>query len=415
MRWNIEDTPERAAFRGAFRSWLRDHLPAGWFEALESGDEEKFAAARAGWNMFSWNGEFGTSGYAAPLWPREFGGLDGETWMQQTVRDELGAARLPQFSVNILGVGLAGPTIIAHGTQEQKERYLRKILTMEEIWCQLFSEPGSGSDLASVSTRAVRSGDEWVVNGQKVWTSIAQFSKFGMLLARSDPDREKHEGLTYFILEMQSPGVDIRPLRQMTGSAEFNEVYLTDVRIPDASRVGEVNDGWRCARTTLMNERATLSGLTVDYNSLLGGARRDPWRTFLERVPSRRDPVARQRIAQMYIDQEVKEITSFRAAAARARGDQPGPEGAVGKVFNAELNQRRSAFTMNAAGMSAIAWLPSDSTSSERAHAFLRARANSIEGGTSEVLRNQMGERVLGLPRDIEVDREIAWKDVKRS
>ena len=417
MRWKIEDTPERAAFREELRGWLRDNLPKGWMEAVASGDDDAFDAAKSkgGWNPFTWNTLVGGSGYGAPLWPKEYGGLSGETWMQQVTREELGRYRLPLFSINILGVGLAGPTIIEHGNEEQKERYLKKILTGEEVWCQLFSEPGSGSDLSSLSTRAVRDGDEWIVNGQKVWTSIAQFAQFGMLIARTDPDKPKHDGLSYFILDMKSPGVDIRPLRQLTGSAEFNEVYFTDVRVPAKNMVGAEGDGWRAARTTLMNERVTLSGLSIDPAAIMGGTRKDPWQSFLDGIPNRKDPVIRQEIARYYIEQEVKEITAFRAAAARMRGDQPGPEGSVNKVFNAEFNQRRSSFAMNAAGMASVAWDSDDAGGAQsRMHGFLRARANTIEGGTSEVLRNQIGERVLGLPRDVEVDKGLSWKASKR-
>lgn len=386
-------------------------------EAIDSGDDDAFADVKgtSGWNPFTWNSKVGASGYGAPLWPKEYGGLSGEVWMQQIIREELGHYRLPLVSINILGVGLAGPTIIAHGNEAQKERYLKKILTGEEIWCQLFSEPGSGSDLASLGTRAVRDGDEWVVNGQKVWTSIAQFAKFGMLLARTDIDTPKHEGLSYFVIDMKTPGVEIRPLRQLTGSSEFNEVYFTDARVPHENLVGAVGDGWRAARTTLMNERATLAGLSMDPASIMGGTRKDPWQTFLDGIPGRDDPVVRQQIARYYIEQEVKEITAFRAAAARMRGDEPGPEGSVNKVFNAEFNQRKSSFAMNAAGMAAVAWESGDANSESRMHGFLRARANTIEGGTSEVLRSQIGERVLGLPRDVDVDKGAAWKDIKRS
>src|SRR5688500_11699130 len=209
MRWQVEDTPERAAFRDEFRGWLREQLGDDWLDAVDREDDDGFAAARSaaeagGWNPFAWSRTIGASGYGAPLWPKEYGGLSGEIWMQQVVREELNRYRLPTVAANILGVGLAGPTIIAHGNEAQKERYLKKILTGEEIWCQLFSEPGSGSDLASLGTRAVRDGDEWVVNGQKVWTSIAQLSQFGMLVARTDPDVPKHEGLTYFIVDMRS-------------------------------------------------------------------------------------------------------------------------------------------------------------------------------------------------------------------
>jgi alkylation response protein AidB-like acyl-CoA dehydrogenase len=415
VQWRIEDTAERKAFRGEFRDWLKPHLPKGWVDAIDSGDIDTYEKARAGWDLLGWQRTIGTSGYGAPLWPKEYGGLSGEPWMQQVVREELGRYRLPSVGINILGVGLAGPTLIAHGSDEQKKRYLQKILTAEEVWCQLFSEPGSGSDLASCGTRAVRSNGEWIVNGQKVWTSIAQLSKFGMLLARTDPDNTKHEGLSYFIVDMRSPGVDIRPLRQITGSAEFNEVYFTDVRVPVENIVGTEGDGWRVARTTLMNERVALSGLSIDATTFTGGTRKDPWQQFLEGIPDRDDPKTRQFVAQTYIEKEVKEITGFRAQAARMRGDQPGPEGAVSKVYNAEYNKWRTNELMNVGGVASIAWESGDRTAEGRAHAFLRARANSIEGGTSEVLRNQMGERILGLPREPEVDRGIPWKEIKRS
>jgi alkylation response protein AidB-like acyl-CoA dehydrogenase len=415
MRWTIEDTPERAAFREEVRGWLKENLPDGWVEAIDEGDDDKLDKARAKWDFMSWQKVIGTSGYGAPLWPKEFGGLSGEPWQQQVTREELSRYRLPTVGVNILGVGLAGPTLIAHGSEEQKARYLKKILTSEEVWCQLFSEPGSGSDLASAGTRAVRSNGEWIVNGQKVWTSIAQLSKFWMLLARTDPDVPKHDGLSYFVVDMNAPGVEIRPLRQITGSAEFNEVYFNDVRIPAENLVGTEGDGWRVARTTLMNERVALSGISLDSASFMGGTRKDPWGIFLDSMPDRSDLLARQFIAQNYIEKEVKEVTSFRAQAARMRGEQPGPEGAVSKVYNAEYNKWRTEEVMNANGAAAIAWEPGDSEAEGRVQSFLRARANSIEGGTSEVLRNQMGERILGLPREPEVDRGVCWKDIKRS
>jgi alkylation response protein AidB-like acyl-CoA dehydrogenase len=415
VRWKIEDTPEQRVFREEFRGWLRSRLPDGWMEGIDSGDDAAYEKAHGKWNMYDWHKAMGEAGYSAPLWPKEYGGLGGEVWMQNTIREELVQYRLPIISVNILGLGLAAPTIIAHGSEEQKRRYLPKILTSEEIWCQLFSEPGSGSDLAGLSTRAVRDGDAWVVNGQKVWTSIAQFAHFGLLLARTNPDVPKHDGLTYFILDMKSPGIEIRPLRQMTGSSEFNEVFFTDVRVPDANRVGAEGEGWLAARTTLMNERVVLGGIAVGPEAIVGGARRDPWRAFLEAIPDRTDKALRQQIARLYIENEVKEITAFRAALARRRGQEPGPEGGVGKVYNAELNQRRTAFAMNAAGPASIAWVPGDDWAERRAMAFLRARANTIEGGTSEVLRNSTGERLLGLPREPEVDRGVPWKEIRRS
>jgi alkylation response protein AidB-like acyl-CoA dehydrogenase len=415
MRWTIEDTPERAAFREEVRGWLRENLPKGWADAIEAGDPQALEKAREGWDFFGWSRTIGMSGYGAPLWPKEYGGLSGEPWMQNITREELARYRLPTVGVNILGVGLAGPTLIAHGSEEQKARYLQKILTSEEIWCQLFSEPGAGSDLASAGTRAVRSNGEYIINGQKVWTSIAQLSHFGMLLARTDPDTPKHDGLSYFIVDMKSPGVDIRPLKQITGSSEFNEVYFNDVRIPAENLVGTEGDGWRVARTTLMNERVALSGLSLDSTAFTGGARKDPWGLFVDSIPNREDARVRQFIAKSYVEKEVKEITQFRANMARMSGSQPGPEGGVTKVYNAEFNKWRSNGIMNANGPAAIAWENGDSGSENRAHAFLRARANSIEGGTTEILKTQMGERLLGLPREPEVDKGIPWKEIRRS
>jgi alkylation response protein AidB-like acyl-CoA dehydrogenase len=426
MRWTLDDTPEQATFRQEFRAWLREAVQADWIAAIDADDEDAFAAAFTAaqsdptrpWNFMSWMRTIGLGGYAAPHWPREYGGLSGDVWTWRVVREELARYRLPTFGPNILGLGLAGPTLIAHGTAEQKERHLKRILTGEEIWCQLFSEPGAGSDLASLATRAKRdeSGDEWVVNGQKVWTTLAQFARFGMLLARTDPEVPKHAGLTYFIVDMQSPGVEVRPLYQMTGGAEFSEVYFTDVLIPDANRVGAVGDGWRCARTTLMNERHTIAGLSLDMAAVFGGAApKDASSSLLERVPDRSDPAVRQLLAQTYIEQELKDINQFRANVARQAGREPGPEGAIGKVLNAELNQRRANFVLTAAGMAGVAWLPGDRKAEARAEAFLRSRANTIEGGTSEVLRSQIAERLLGLPRDPDLDKNLPWKETRRS
>ena len=415
MRWSIEDTPERAEFRQQFLAWVKEHAPKGWIESVESGDEEKFQSVYSQFNVMEWNSIIGSSGYAAPLWPKEYGGLSGEVWMQQIVREELARLRLPLYGLNILGIGLAGPTLITHATDEQKARFLPKILTSEEIWCQLFSEPGAGSDLASLATRAERDGDDWVIKGQKVWTSIAEWAHYGMLVARTDPSKPKHDGLTYFICPMKVDEIEVRPLRQITGASEFNEVYLNEVRIPDSQRVGEVGQGWEVARTTLMNERVALSGLSITPESFIGGARKDPWKTFVESIPRREEVLIRQSVARFFIEREVKEMTAFRAAAARVMGEQPGPEGAAGKVFNADLNQRQTSFAMNAAGAAAIAWPEGDKEADARARGFLRARGYSIEGGTSEILKNQLAERILGLPRDPAADKGVPWEDIKRS
>ncbi len=417
MRWELEESPEQVAFRRDFGNWLEKTLPQGWMQAVDNSDKNAFEKIKAesGWNFIAWMGTIGRSLYAAPLWPKEYGGMSGEPWMQQVVRSELARYRLPAFGPNLLGVGLAGPTLVEHGTEEQKGRYLRKILTGEEVWCQLFSEPGAGSDLASLSTRAVEDGDEWVVNGQKVWTTLAQFANFGMLLARTDPEKPKHEGLTYFIVDMKTAGIEVRPLKQITGSSEFNEVFFTDVRIPGANRVGAIGDGWRVARTTLMNERTALAGISLDPVSIFGGSRRDPWTSYLAMLPATRPATTRQKLVQTWIENEIKELTAFRANSARMKGAQPGPEGGVNKVFNAEYNQRRSTLAIDAAGLNGVAWLPSDKDAESRTTTFLRARAATIEGGTSEVLRNQMAERILDLPRDLEIDKGVPWSAIRRS
>ena len=366
MRWRLEDTPEQAAFRESFRDWLRETLEAGWMEAIEAGDEDAFAEvyARAqenGHHLISWMQTIGASGFGAPHWPEEYGGLSAEPWALLTVREELARYRLPTFGPNILGVGMAGPTIIAHGSEEQKERYLRKILTGEEIWCQMFSEPGAGSDLASLSTRAVRDGDDWVINGQKVWTTLAQFARYGMLLARTDPDAPKHAGLTYFLVDMWADGIDIRPLKQMTGGEEFNEVWFNGVRISDENRLGEVDDGWRCARTTLMNERITIAGLSLDISAVMGGSAQarsvgDPAGRRGRSLGPRTAPAPRPAVDRAAGPRDQPVPRERRAPG----GPGAGPEGAIGKVLNAECNQRRAELAMNAAGMAGVAWLPGD-------------------------------------------------------
>ena len=399
------------------RAWLRSVLPAEWFETQESGDAEAFRKVTRRWlgaNFLTWMRTLGESGYGAPTWPVEYGGL-GRDWVaQRIVREELDTAELPTVYPNILGVGMAGPVLMAHGTPEQCGRHVKKILTGEEIWCQLFSEPAAGSDVAAVTTRAVRDGDEWVVNGQKVWTSIAQISRFGMLIARTDPDAPKHQGITYFICPMDAPGVSVRPLRQLTGDAEFNEVFFDDARIPAENVVGEVNGGWAVAKATLANERVALSGVAMQRE---GGIKRV---IELARsvgpsgLPASQDPVLRQRLVQLYIESEIKDVTAFRAMAARLAGTTPGPEGSIGKLFAAEFNQRMTELEMAIYG----AWSQVTGDVAEfealgdATARFLRARANTIEGGTSEIQRNIIGERVLGLPSEPRVDVGVPFQEI---
>ena len=327
---------------------------------------------------------------------------------------------------NIIGIGMGGPTLIARGTEDQKYRLLRPIATNEEIWCQLFSEPGAGSDVAGLSTRAVRDGDEWIVTGQKVWTTLAHRAKWGMLVARTDPDVPKHKGLTYFIIDMRAPAVEVRPLVQITGDAEFNEVFLNEVRIPDAMRVGDVGEGWNVAVTTLMNERVALSGAGSIGGDAVGGS---PVERLIARHRPTTDPLMRQRLAQAFVDGRLIKLNNQRAADKRRSGAEAGPEGSITKLMQAEFNQRlqKLAIDLEGArgmawegeglrGVAELGWVRTD-TDDERAIArgFLRAQANTIEGGTSNVMRNILGERVLGLPKEPDPSRDLPWKDVPRS
>jgi alkylation response protein AidB-like acyl-CoA dehydrogenase len=321
------------------------------------------------------------------------------------------------FALNPIGYGMAAPTLVEHASPELAQELLRPLASCGHIWCQLFSEPGAGSDLAGLATMAVRTGDDWVVSGQKVWTSGAQVARYALLLARTDPDVPKHQGLTYFILDMHAPGVEVRPLRQMTGHSEFNEVFLSEVRIPDGHRLGPVGDGWRVAMTTLMNERSAIGGGSSIRGS---GSIADAMSLWRQR-PDLHTPVLRDRLARLWTRAEVQRITGQRARATSKLGS-PGPEGAISKLVSAELNQAVYEFCMDLLGVEASlhedygaidSLRRSDAVSSIQ-HSFLRSRANTIEGGTSEVLRNILGERILGLPGDLRADSGKAWKEIPR-
>jgi alkylation response protein AidB-like acyl-CoA dehydrogenase len=356
-------------------------------------------------------------------YPKDCGGLGLTLKDQQLAQSRLAAAAPISGVKNPIGYGMCAPTIVSHGTDEQKKRYLRPLFTAEEIWCQLFSEPGSGSDVASLSTRAQRDGDEWALNGQKVWTTLAHLSKFGLLLARTNPDVPKHKGITAFMVDMESPGVEVRPLYQITGEAEFNEVFFTEVRMPDTARLGGEGDGWRVAVTTLMNERVSIGGGIGRRGS---GPIADALRIWKEKWSGKTSPHAlalRDRLVSAWIRSEVINMTNRRAAQVRRAGT-PGPEGSVGKLAYAEENQRVYELCMDLLGNEGMLYpagypmirpkmLGMGTTDVHKS--FLRVRANSIEGGTSEVMRNILGERVLGLPGDVRNDKELPWKDVPRS
>ncbi len=362
------------------------------------------------------------AGLAWVHFPRGSGGLGVEAGLQDLADSILQGAGGPvPFAINPIGYGMAAPTVVEHARPEVAAELLRPLATCEELWCQLFSEPGAGSDLAGLATRAVLDGDTWVVEGQKVWTSLAHRARRALLLARTDPDAPKHRGLTYFVLDMTDPGVEVRPLRQMTGAAEFNEVHLDGARIPDTHRLGGVGEGWRVAMTTLMNERRAIGGSSSRRGSGSIGTALQLWR---ER-PDLRTPALRDRLTALFAHADAARLTAERQRVES--GDRPvGPEGSIGKLVGAELNQAVYDFCMDLLGIEATlygSYDPPDGVDDltdevAGAHdvqrAFLRSRANTIEGGTSEVLRNILGERLLGLPGDIRVDTNRPWREVPR-
>lgn len=352
--------------------------------------------------------------------PVGFGGLGLPRTAQERVHAQLAAAGAPIGGTekNYIGMGMAAPTIAAYGTDEQKRKFLRPLFTGEQIYCQLFSEPGAGSDLAAAATRAVRDGDDWIVNGQKVWTSQAQHAQMAILVARTNPDVPKHAGLTYFLCDMTQPGVEVRPLRQITGEAEFNEVFLTDVRVPDANRLGPEGGGWRVATTTLNNERVAIGSRagTPRESGHIGKVAK-AWRSDA----TLRNPAMHDELMRLWVDAEVLRLTGERLRQQAASG-QPGPEGAGMKIAFASIAQAISGFEIELhgeAGLSYDDWTMRrpdvvDLTGREPGYRYLRARGNSIEGGTSEILRNTVSERVLGLPGEQRVDKAVAWKDLHR-
>ncbi|OLT13590.1 acyl-CoA dehydrogenase [Actinomadura sp. CNU-125] len=359
------------------------------------------------------------AGLAWVHYPEGHGGLDAPRALQPGVDRRFREAGAPgnQPERNGIGLGMAAPTILAFGTEEQKRRFLRPLWTGEEIWCQLFSEPGAGSDLAALGTRAVRDGDHWIVNGQKVWTSMAHEARYAILVTRTDPDVPKHRGMTYFVCDMTAPGVEVRPLRQITGEAEFNEVFLTDVRIPDEHRLGEIGDGWRVSTTTLMNERVAIGGAAAPREGGMMGVVAKLWRDR----PELRTAGLHDALLRLWAETEAARLTGERLRQQLAAG-KPGPEGSAAKLAFAELNQRTSGLELELLGDDGLRYddwtmrRPSevDFTRRSPGYRYLRAKGNSIEGGTSEILRNIIAERVLGLPGEIRVDKDVPWKDLPK-
>lgn len=407
---DFQDTPEEAAFRAEARAWLERHAAS-----LSEGERpltlvEFRRQADAIPRAKQWMATKADGKWACISWPPEFGGR-AATRIQSVIWEEEEAKFRTPPNLFTIGQGMLGPTIMVHGTDEQKSRYLGPMLRADEVWCQLFSEPAAGSDLAGLATRAVRDGDDWIINGQKIWTSGAQYCDFGMLLTRTDPDNPKHEGITYFIVDMKSRGIDVRPIRQISGQSGFNEVFFTDLRVPDRNRIGGVNEGWRGALTTLMNERQTLSGAGAgpgfDELWALARAARRGGRPAIE------DAAVRQRLADVYVKQKGVQFTRYRSLSALSRGTTPGPESSTGKIISAPLRQQLASFAMDLQGAAgAVIDHTGAPLGASFSDAYLAAPGGRIAGGTDEVLRNILAERVLGLPPEPRVDKGMPFSKI---
>ncbi len=352
------------------------------------------------------------AGYTVPHWPRPWG-LDADPIHQIIIDDELRRARVSR-PYNPIGIGWAGPTLLAAGTEEQKDRYLMPLVEGTDIWCQLFSEPGAGSDLAGLGTRAVRDGDEWIVNGQKIWTSLGHHARYGILIARTDPDAPKHRGISYFVCPMDTPGIEIRPIIEMTGGHTFNEVFLTDVRIPADHLVGEVGDGWRLAKVTLSNERVSLSSGGALWGQ---GPSADDLLDVVRDRGGVADPVMRERLVDLYIESQILRLIRLRTVTAAIKGTEPGPEASIRKVLADEHGQHIMSAAKDLAGAGGMLTDvgPLGAPADFWHHGYLFAPALTIGGGTGDVQRNIVAERVLGLPHDIDVEEGRTWAEARRA
>jgi alkylation response protein AidB-like acyl-CoA dehydrogenase len=406
---DFDDTPEEAAFRAEARTWLSANA-APRHEAQGSGldpDEASDAMVAAR----TWQAKKAQQGYARITWPKEMGGLGGNAMQQVIFNQEEAKFDVPGGQFFGIGLGMCIPTLMAYGSKENLTRYVMPALMGEEIWCQLFSEPAGGSDVAGLRMRAEKQGDEWLVNGQKIWTSGAHYSDYGLLLTRTDAEVPKHKGLTMFFLSMISPGVEVRPIRQASGAANFNEVFFTDVRIPDSQRLGEVGQGWTVALTTLMHERLAVGGGLgggLDVKELLALARS----LELEDGPALRNAAVRERIADWYVRSAGLKYTTYRTMTALSRGQQPGPEASIAKVVVASKLQELSAFAMELEGETGALNGEDAPMHGVFQAGWMGAPGLRIAGGTDEILRNVIAERVLGLPPDMRADKDIPFSDI---
>jgi acyl-CoA dehydrogenase len=397
---DFNDTPDEARFREEARAWLKKNVPT----------EKELAGRNYIEQAKLWQKRKYDAGWACITWPKEYGGRAASAIEQVIWNQEESKYDLPGGVFGI-GQGMAAPTLMAWGDDQAKARYLPKLASGEEIWCQLFSEPAGGSDLAALRTRAVKDGDEWVVNGQKIWTSGAHYSDYGILVVRTDPSVPKHKGLTYFYLDMKSPGIEIKPIKQLSGDANFNEVYFTDVRIPDSQRLGAVGQGWQVSLTTLMNERASIGagGSNVGFRSVFDLAKKV---TIGDR-PAIENASVRAKLADWYCQEAGLRFTSYRTLSALSRGDTPGPENSIGKLVGAPKTQDMANFAIDLLEQSGAIW---DEELSAEAGLFqgtyMSIPGLRIAGGTDEIMANIIAERVLGLPQDVRVDKGIPFSEV---
>jgi alkylation response protein AidB-like acyl-CoA dehydrogenase len=398
---DFDDTPDEAAWRMQVRAFIEGHRDELGHVADMRSFEDGTSRER---QALLYDG-----GLVGVTWPVEAGGQGGTPMQQAIIDQELSRAGVPGL-INLIGIGMCGPTVIYHGSEEQKERYLKRLLRADDIWCQLFSEPASGSDLAGLRTKAVKGADgDWRITGQKVWTTLAHLADYGIVLTRTDPDVAKHRGLTMFVVPMNAEGVTVRPLRQMNGGAEFNEVFFDSVVVPDAERLGDVGDGWRVALTTLMSERLTLGGGGTEVGMSIGSVAEHVARQIGELSPERQ-ALARQEFGRSYVDSLGIRYTGYRQLSAISRGAFPGPEASAGKLAGTKVARDLADLSVRLLGHDAAYAETADGSSNwQDAQAVLPGMA--IAGGTNEVLRNVLGERVLGLPPEPRADKGITFKE----
>jgi alkylation response protein AidB-like acyl-CoA dehydrogenase len=390
-------------------AWLRAELPAAWVQAIDRDDARALAQARQAVDVGDWWRRLGKTGYFVPTWPKEYGGHDADVAQARRVRAVLAKYKVPRPLSH--ASFHAASAILKWGSDSQKARFLRPISEQTEIWCQLLSEPGAGSDLASLATRAVPDGDQWRVTGEKVWTSFAHLSRWGLVACRTDPDAAKRDGITMFVLDMHGEGVTVRPLVQMTGDAEFNQVFIDAAVIPDEHRLGPVGAGWRVIRDVLGGERGSNSGAGTAVHPVVVGR---SLKSLMAKYPKVDDPILRDRLVQVYIDERVLELTNRRMAEIRGRSQEMGSFAAVTKVFRDEHTKRLHDLAVDLAGSAGVAWSPDDDWNDKTSWAFLRSRAASIGGGTVEMMRNIVGERVLGLPKEPDLYAGRSWEETPR-